>query len=88
MVFCRPCITKESERPKDDFRSARHTKAFMATATLTVEIAAVMVSVFVHRVDGEGTFGTPRRQNVDVSGEKVTRWAFLLTWMNTSLLYF
>jgi hypothetical protein len=60
----------------------------MATATLIVEIAAVMVSVFVHRMDGERTFGTPRRKNVDAGGEKVTRWAFLLTWMNTSIFYF
>jgi hypothetical protein len=56
----------------------------MATATLNVEIAAVMVPTFAHRMAGEGTFGTPWRQNVDAGGEKVTMWAF----MNTSLFYF
>jgi hypothetical protein len=82
------CVKKDFERPKDDFRSARQTRAVMATATLNVEIAAVMVPAFAHRMAGEDTFGTPRRQNEDAGGEKVTMWAFMLTWMNTSLFYF
>jgi hypothetical protein len=41
--------------------------------------------LFVHLMDGEGTFGTPRRHNGDVGG-KVTMWAVSLTWMNTSSL--
>jgi hypothetical protein len=73
------CITKEYERPKGDFRSVRQAGALMATATLIVKIAAVMVPVFLHRMNGEVTFGTPRRHNVDAGGEKVAMWAFLMT---------
>jgi hypothetical protein len=50
----------------------------MATATLNVNIAAVMIPAFAHRMAGEGPFGTPRRQNVDAGGEKVTMWALML----------
>jgi hypothetical protein len=71
---------------QDDFRSAGQTEALLTTATLIVEIAAVMSPLLVHLMDGDGTFGTPRRQNGDVGEKKVTMWPVSLTWMNTSSL--
>ncbi len=49
-------------------------------------MAAEMGPVPGHLMDGEGTAGTPQRQNGDVGGEKVTLWVVSLTWMNTSSL--